>query len=152
MKSKASEEAESRLDTAKAQARRIVEEGVKRRRDIESVISDLVRRRDAVLEEATGLSGALADAVSEHKPSGADPFATPDELDPGEAEEIEGELTDDVEPEALEDEAAEEGIAKPEPEEGATDEGGDAEEPQAKKTRRGKGDGRSRKRGARVRA
>ena len=85
----ADDEAQSRLETAKAQARRIVEEGVKRRRDIEAVISDLVRRRDDVLGEAERLSGALTEAVSEHKPSGADRFATPEELDPGEADEIE---------------------------------------------------------------
>jgi DivIVA domain-containing protein len=140
-RAKSADEAQASLEAAKQQARRIVEEGVKRRRDIESVISDLVRRRDDVLEEAGLLSGALADAIKEHKPSGPDPFATPDELDPEAEVEEAGPGTDD-EPEEGD---AEEGDA----EGGASDTG---EQPTSKRGRRAKGDGRSRKRSARVKA
>jgi DivIVA domain-containing protein len=83
IKAKSEDEARERVETAKAQAKRIVEEGVKRRRDIEAVISDLVRRRDEVLRETERLGDQLTTAVQDHKPpAGGDPFATPDELDP----------------------------------------------------------------------
>lgn len=74
------------IDTVKAgeaKAARIVEDGVKRRQDIEAVISDLVRRRDAVLAEVDKLTAELQTAVSHHRPvAGADQFAQPAELDP----------------------------------------------------------------------
>jgi DivIVA domain-containing protein len=146
VKTKAAEEADERLEAAKAQARRIVEEGVKRRRDIEAVISDLVRRRDDVLDEAGRLSATLADAIKEHKPSGPDPFAPPDDLDAGE-----------VEAEAPEEELEDEEAGEDEPAEPDTGGGPDtAEGPKSKRTRvKGKGEGRrsgKRGRGTRVKA
>lgn len=68
---------------ARATAERIVAEGTARRRDIEAVISDLVRRRDTVLAQIEVLGGELSDAVTEHRPEpGSDPFDLPDDLDP----------------------------------------------------------------------
>lgn len=83
---KADEEAREAIESAQAQARRIIEEGTKRRRDIEAVISDLVSKRDAVISHAEKLGERLAGAVRDHKPApGADPFAPPARLDPGES-------------------------------------------------------------------
>jgi DivIVA domain-containing protein len=74
------------IDTVKAgeaKAQRIIEDGVKRRQDIEAVISDLVRRRDAVLAEVDKLTAELQTAVSHHRPvAGGDEFSRPAELDP----------------------------------------------------------------------
>jgi DivIVA domain-containing protein len=143
-------EARETIADAQAQARRIVAEGTQRRQDIESVIADLVCRRDEVLEDTEQLGGKLAAAVETHRPlTGADPFETPDELDPERrvAAEVDqgraatgvddAELADDIaeadlEPEGepgagLEDETGEQ--AEPEPDE---PEQPKAEEPPAK--------------------
>jgi DivIVA domain-containing protein len=91
---KADQEAREAIESAQAQARRIVEEGTRRRRDIEAVISDLVRKRDAVISHAEQLGQRLTGVVSEHRPApGADPFGTPDKLDPGERSEPAAEPT-----------------------------------------------------------
>lgn len=78
------------IDTVKAgeaKAQRIIDDGTKRRQDIEAVISDLVRRRDTVLAEVDKLTAELQTAVSHHRPvAGADPFSQPDELDPASRE------------------------------------------------------------------
>ena len=84
-RSEAETDAREALAKAQAKAQRIVEEGARRRRDIEAVISDLAQRRDAVLADVDQLTGQLRSAVAGHAPPpGADPFATPDELDPAE--------------------------------------------------------------------
>jgi DivIVA domain-containing protein len=81
----AEEHARHTVDEAEAKARRIVDEGAKRRGEIETVISDLVRRRDALLADIDQLTLELRAAVSAHTPRpGSDPFATPTELDPAE--------------------------------------------------------------------
>jgi DivIVA domain-containing protein len=81
----ADEYARQTVDDAQAKARRIVEEGTKRRGEIETVLSDLVRRRDALLADVEQLTVELRAAVSAHTPRpGSDPFATPTELDPAE--------------------------------------------------------------------
>jgi DivIVA domain-containing protein len=97
IRAEAEEEARGTINTANAQARRIVEEGTRRRKDIEAVISDLVRRRDDVLADTEQLANRLGDAIKEHRPSGGDPFATPEELDPHERD---GAQTEAVEAEA----------------------------------------------------
>lgn len=90
-RARAAQEARSALDDAQSKARRIVEEGAQRRGDIEAVISDLVRRRDAVLAGVEKLTSELRSAVSGHAPpAGRDPFATPSELDPAERGDAEG--------------------------------------------------------------
>jgi len=110
-RTEAAQEAREAVEQAQAQARRIVEEGTKRRQDIESVIADLVGRRDAVLEDIETLSSKLNTAVAEHRPAvGEDPFDEPEEYDP---------LTGE--------EPGEEVEAEPEPEGGA-DDGVDAED------------------------
>ena len=79
------QEARKAIDEAQSKARRIVEEGAKRRGDIESVITDLVRRRDALLSEVDRMMSEMRATISGHTPPpGADPFSTPAELDPAE--------------------------------------------------------------------
>jgi DivIVA domain-containing protein len=81
----ADERAAKSLADAERKAQRIVDEGTRRRTDVEAVISDLVRRRDELLAEVERLTSELRSAVSGHAPRpGADPFATPRELDPAE--------------------------------------------------------------------
>ena len=85
MMARATQEARKTVDDAQSKARRIVEEGAKRRGDIEAVITDLVRRRDAVLSGVEQMTSELRTVVSGHSRSpGGDPFATPKELDPAE--------------------------------------------------------------------
>jgi DivIVA domain-containing protein len=85
LRATATQEAREMSDDAQSKARRIVEEGAKRRGDIEAVITDLVRRRDAILGDVDQLTSELRSAVSGHTPApGADPFETPKQLDPAE--------------------------------------------------------------------
>lgn len=80
------------IEAAQAQSRRIVEEGMQRREDLEAVIADLVRRRDDVLADTEELAAKLTTAVSEHRPEpGTDPFDKPEEFDPLDREDAEGE-------------------------------------------------------------
>jgi len=98
------EDTEETIASAQAQAGRIVEEGTRRRKDIEAVIGDLVRRRDEVLTGAERLAGALEEVVKEHRSSGSDSFAAPEKLDPAERE---GEETEAMEREGEETETDE---------------------------------------------
>jgi DivIVA domain-containing protein len=83
VRGQADEYAQTSNEAAQAKARRIVEEGVARRRDLETVISDLVARRDQVIGEANRLSSELREVAEGHAPErGADRFAPPSELDP----------------------------------------------------------------------
>jgi DivIVA domain-containing protein len=114
IRAQAEADARETIASAQAQAARIVEEGTQRREDVEAVISDLVRRRDEVLTDTEELGGKLAAAVNQHRPSGADPFASPEELDPLERK---GEETEAVEiqDEAAQPEDEDQGGAEPEP-------------------------------------
>jgi DivIVA domain-containing protein len=109
----AEEGARETIASAQAQASRIVDEGTRRREDIEAVIGDLVRRRDDVLTDAEALAGRLEEAVREHRPAGPDPFAAPEEFDPlergGEETEADEPEDDDAEPEDDDAEPEEEG-------------------------------------------
>jgi DivIVA domain-containing protein len=79
----AEREAGQAIAEAQARAQRVVDEGVKRRQALESLISDLVSRRDAVLADIEELASQLKATTSSHAPSrDSDPFATPAELDP----------------------------------------------------------------------
>jgi DivIVA domain-containing protein len=116
-RAKVEQEAREAIADAQAQAQRIIDEGTRRRDDVEAVIADLVRRRDEVLVDTEELSAKLTMAVTEHRPAkGADPFDKPDELDP-EQREVDDVASDGDEgpfdAEELEDEADEE----PEPDE-----------------------------------
>ncbi len=82
-KAEAERKAREALEAARAEATRIVEEGTRRREEIEAVIANLVRRRDDVLADTEQLSSKLTRAVSDHRPEqGADEFSKPDEYDP----------------------------------------------------------------------
>jgi DivIVA domain-containing protein len=61
-------EAEETVQAAQAKAVRMVEEGTRKRREIEKVISDLEVRRDGVLRVLEKLSTELSGAATEHKP------------------------------------------------------------------------------------
>jgi DivIVA domain-containing protein len=82
-RSRADENARQTIAEAHNKAKRIVDEGVRRREDLETLISDLVRRRDAVLSDIEQLVTQLKATGTTHTPPpGSDPFATPSELDP----------------------------------------------------------------------
>lgn len=132
LRAEADQDARDTIADAQAQARRIVEEGSRRREDIESVIADLVRRRDEVLDDAEELSGKLTGAVGEHRPlQGSDPFDAPDELDPLQREMDRLDDDDLFEPEdqALEPELEAEDADEPEASEPEPDEPEPEEEP-----------------------
>ena len=103
IRAEADEDARETIVSVQAQAGRIVDEGTRRREDIEAVIGDLVQRRDEVLTETEGLAGKLEETVREHRPSGPDPSATPEEFDPlkreGEETEADEPEDEDAEPE-----------------------------------------------------
>ncbi|MDX6633478.1 MAG: DivIVA protein [Solirubrobacterales bacterium] len=76
VRSEADRQAIETVKAGEAKAQRIVDEGNKRRQDIETVISDLARRRDGVLAQIEKLSGELQAAVAQHRPApGQDQFA-----------------------------------------------------------------------------
>lgn len=61
------------LSSAEAKAIRMVEEGTKRRREIEKVIADLQTRREAVVKGLEKLSSQLAGVATEGVSAGAKP-------------------------------------------------------------------------------
>jgi hypothetical protein len=82
-KAEAESQARETLEAARAESRRIVDDGMQRREDIEAVIADLVRRRDDVLADTEELSAKLTHAVSDHRPEpGTDEFQKPEDFDP----------------------------------------------------------------------
>lgn len=81
----ADEQAARTVAAAEVKSKRIVDEGVKRRRDIEAVIADLVDHRNGLIAESNKLADELRGVTSRHTPaSGKDSFALPNELDPKE--------------------------------------------------------------------
>jgi DivIVA domain-containing protein len=71
------------IEAAEAKARRIIKDGTMRRREIEVVIADLVKRRDQVIAASNDLGAELQSVAAGHTPkAGADPFERPEELDP----------------------------------------------------------------------
>ncbi len=122
IRAEAEEDARATIAEAEEKARRIVDEGNRRRQDIESVIADLVLRRDDVLSDAEALTETLTQTVLEHRPAGEDDFAEPADFDPLEGEEsAEEEYGAEDEPTEVEDaadaqETEEHEAAKPPPE------------------------------------
>lgn len=95
----AAADADAAIADAEAQAQRIVDEGTRRREDVESVIADLVSRRDEVIGDIEALKGKLSATMSEHRPADeGDRFAVPEQLDPA-AREAEAEVEPAQEPE-----------------------------------------------------
>lgn len=74
----AGSEADARNKVAKAEtdAKRIVDDGVRRRREIETVIDDLEKRRDAVLAGIEELRSELAGAATHHRTADGDEAET----------------------------------------------------------------------------
>ncbi len=94
----AAADADAAIADAEAQSHRIVDEGTRRREDVESVIADLVSRRDEVIGDIESLKGKLSEAAIEHSPADeGDRFAVPEQLDPA-AREAEAEPEPETEP------------------------------------------------------
>lgn len=60
-------EAAKTTETARSKAKRTVEEGERRRSAIETVIADLVARRDEVVADLDRLAGALREATASYR-------------------------------------------------------------------------------------
>jgi DivIVA domain-containing protein len=75
VRSEADADADRAIKEAEAKAIKMVEEGSRRRREIEKVIADLQTRRDAVVRGLEKLSSQLAGAATQGK--GFDPAAKP---------------------------------------------------------------------------
>jgi DivIVA domain-containing protein len=77
-------EAQNTVAAARLEAKRTVEEGNRRRRDVEAVIADLEERREAVLEEMRRLSSELVGTATQHRPGagGGPPGTAPSEARP----------------------------------------------------------------------
>ena len=67
VRSEAESEVGAKLREAEEKAVRMVEEGAKRRREMETAVADLQTRRDSVLKGLETLSSQLAGAASEYK-------------------------------------------------------------------------------------
>jgi DivIVA domain-containing protein len=63
---KAEAEAQNKVAKAEADVKRVIEDGQRRRREIESLISDLEQRRDAALAGIEQLRSELAGAATHH--------------------------------------------------------------------------------------
>lgn len=74
---RAEDEAQETLERANSEAKRIVDQAIQRRGDIEAVISDLEARRDAVVADLQQLSGEIAGAATQHQPAGSEGAAGP---------------------------------------------------------------------------
>jgi DivIVA domain-containing protein len=83
LRDQADQEAREAVEAAEAEARRMVEDAQTRRREIETVISDLIARRDAVIAEATRLADELHEASTRHA-AGSEAAAETDEPEPAE--------------------------------------------------------------------
>lgn len=75
-RAQAEQDTREAAEAAEAQARRTVDEGLARRRDIESVIGDLADRRDQAIGELESLRLALEAAISDHALSDEDEEAS----------------------------------------------------------------------------
>jgi DivIVA domain-containing protein len=88
-RSDADQQAAAVQNSAESEAVRMVEEGTKRRREIDTVISDLETRRDAVLSGLEQLSSELVDTATQHKADGgpkapaSEPAASKPGAEPG---------------------------------------------------------------------
>ncbi len=83
--SRADQKARELVEAAEAEARRIVEESQARRGEIETLISDLIAHRDAVVAEATRLADELRDVSTRHAaPARGEYVAEPDQREPAE--------------------------------------------------------------------
>jgi DivIVA domain-containing protein len=71
-------QARQTIQAAKKKTDQIVEEGNRRRSDIETVISDLASHRDAVLAEMRRLTGELSSTVGSHAPEPEPPSEAED--------------------------------------------------------------------------
>jgi DivIVA domain-containing protein len=88
-------------EAAKKDADRTIAEANKRKADIESVITDLEKRRDAVLAELERLASGIAGTATEHRPPSSEASASDDD-----DEDEDGEHDEDGDPDTDEREPA----------------------------------------------
>lgn len=62
-----------RMHAAKAEAESLVDEGRRKRADLEKVIADLTERRDSLLDEIESIAGALTGTASQHRQPPTEP-------------------------------------------------------------------------------
>jgi DivIVA domain-containing protein len=67
MREASEREAQRILSEAKSEAARMLGEARRQRKDLETVIADLIERRDRLLDELERLAGSLAGTASEHR-------------------------------------------------------------------------------------
>lgn len=70
VRAKADEDAREAADAARAEAKRIVEEGERRRAEIEAVVSELEARRDRTIHELDRLRAELSSTLGTHDSDG----------------------------------------------------------------------------------
>ena len=68
-------------EAAEKEAARIVADANKRKADVESVIGDLEKRRDAVLAELDRLASGIAGTATEHRGEGGDAGSDPEDTE-----------------------------------------------------------------------
>jgi len=109
------------VEAAEAQARRIVEDANQRRKDMEVLIGDLIRRRGDVIADTEELSRKLSAAVEQHRSAGIELPESPEDLmdhgpvdsEPAETEDIETEVAAEREDAETEVAAAPEDTEQP---------------------------------------
>ena len=70
VRAKADEDAREAADVARAEAKRIVEEGERRRAQIEAVVSELEARRDRTIRQLDRLRADLSSTIGTHESDG----------------------------------------------------------------------------------
>jgi DivIVA domain-containing protein len=76
VRTKADEDAHEITEGARAHANQLVEEGERRRAEIEAVVSDLEARRDSTIKELDRLRSQLSSTLGTHEPEAAPPKRT----------------------------------------------------------------------------
>jgi DivIVA domain-containing protein len=95
----AERQAREAIEAAEAQARSIIEDANQRRKDMEALIGDLLRRREDAIADTEELSRKLTTAVEQHRAAGFEQLEQLDRLADDEEFEREGSETEVAETE-----------------------------------------------------
>jgi cell division septum initiation protein DivIVA len=79
VRAKADEDASQTTDAARASVKQIVEDGERRRAEIEAVVSELEARRDRTIQELDRLRAELSSTIGTHESDGPSPKRNADE-------------------------------------------------------------------------
>jgi cell division septum initiation protein DivIVA len=79
VRAKADEDARQTTDAARASVKQIVEDGERRRAEIEAVVSELEARRDRTIQELDRLRAELSSTIGTHESDGPSPKRNADE-------------------------------------------------------------------------